>query len=102
MTDLLPTEIPTDFSDYMHYDLREEKGKNGVPVPVYQSRSTGILFAEDATPLVYFEGRLLDAEMLCEAWVELQGPNEEMEKWGRVTKVRKEAISRVLEAAHAN
>ena len=49
-------DVPTDFSDYSHYILYEGHDKaDDKGIPVYQSMSTGMLFAEDATPLIYLE-----------------------------------------------
>ena len=58
--------VPTDFSDYDHYILyegRDDADDKGIPV--YQSKSTGMLFAADATPVIYLEDRLLETEALA-------------------------------------
>ncbi len=99
--------VPTDFSDYSHYILYEgcddaddkrvvalQKG-----IPVYQSKSTGMLFAEDATPLIYAEDRLLDLEAFARAIIEVSGWTEELEQIANGCVMRKEAFTRVLEKA---
>ena len=92
--------IPTDFSDYSHYILYEgcddadDKG-----IPVYQSMSTGDLFAEDATPLVYAEDRLLDAEKLARAMIEVSGRTEQLERIANDCVTRREQFALVLEKA---
>ena len=85
-------------SDYSHYTLHEEHGKNKDGVPVYQSKSNGMLFAEDATPLVYYEGRLLEAEKLCEILSTEKFGGHDMESTLLEMRDRREQFSRLLEA----
>ena len=95
-------EIDTgQLSDYEHYTLYEKRGKND-GVPVYQSRNTGMLFAEDATPLIYYQDRLLDLVKFARALIEFQGPDDDMEGILREMIARKEQFSRVLEAECIN
>ena len=94
MTDV----IPTDFSDYDHYILYEgydEADDKGIPV--YQSKSTGMLFAEDATPLIYLKDRLLEAEKLARGLIEVSGWTEQLERIVNDCVVNKEAFAKVLE-----
>ena len=93
--------IPTDFSDYSHYTLHEEYGEDK-GIPVYQSRSTGVLFAEDATPLAYYEGRLLDLVKLARALIQIKGSDDKLEHCLCEAIDRKEQFSRVLEAERLN
>ena len=94
MTDV----IPTDFSDYDHYILYEgcddadDKG-----IPVYQSKSTGILFAEDATPVIYLKDRLLSTEKLTRALIEVSGWTEQLERIANDCITHKKAFAKVLE-----
>ena len=92
--------VPTDFSDYSHYILyegRDDADDKGIPV--YQSKSTGVLFAEDATPVIYVEDRLLETEKLARALIEVSGWTEELERIANDCVVNKEAFTRVLENA---
>ena len=92
-------QIPTDFSDYDHYRLHEgydDADERGIPV--YQSRSTGALYAEDATPLTYYEGRLLDQVRLARALIMVKGSDDELEDCLCEAIDQKEQFSRVLEA----
>ncbi len=92
--------VPTDFSDYIHYILYEgHDNADDKGIPVYQSKSTGMLFAEDATPLIYLEDRLLETEALARAMIEVSGWTEELERIANDCVVRKEAFTRVLEKA---
>ena len=96
-----PDAVTSQLSDYDHYTLYEKRGKND-GVPVYQSKSTGMLFAEDATPLIYYEDRLLDLVKLARALIEVQGPDDDVEGIMREMIARKEQFSRVLVAEHIN
>ena len=90
--------VPTDFSDYDHYILYEGRDNaDDKGIPVYQSKSTGTLFAEDATPVIYVEDRLLDTEKLARAIIEVSGWTEELERIANDCVVRKEAFAKVLE-----
>ncbi len=90
--------VPTDFSDYSHYTLSEgHDNADDEGVPVYQSKSTGMLFAEDATPVIYLEDRLLETEALARAMIKVSGWTEELERIASDCVVRKEAFARVLE-----
>ena len=90
--------VPTDLSDYSHYILYEgcddadDKG-----IPVYQSKSTGMLFAEDATPVIYVEDRLLETEAYARAMIEVSGWTEQLERIANDCVVNKEAFAKVLE-----
>ena len=91
-------DVPTDFSDYSHYVLyegRDEAYDNGIPV--YQSKSTGMLFAEDATPLIYYEDRLLDLEAMARGLIKISGWTENLEQIANACVLRKEAFTKVLE-----
>ena len=90
--------IPTDFSDYSHYILYEKHGDDE-GTPVYQSMSTGMLFGEDATPLIYVEDRLLDMEALARGMIEVLGRTEQLERIANSCVTRKEHFTRVLEMA---
>ena len=90
--------IPSDFCDYDHYTLHEGC-EDGQHIPVYQSRNMGELFAEDATPLIYVEGRLLDAEKLARAMIEVLGRTEQLERIANDCVTRKEQFTRVLDKA---
>ena len=95
--------IPTDFSDYSHYTLYEgHADADDKGIPVYQSKSTGMLFAEDATPLIYSEGHLMGMEDLARAIIEVTGWTDQLEKIANECVVRKEQFSRVLEAERLN
>ncbi len=90
--------VPTDFSDYSHYILYEgHDNADEEGIPVYQSKSTGMLFAEDATPLIYFEDRLLDLEKLTRAVIKVSGSTENLERIANGCVIRKEHFARVLE-----
>ena len=92
--------VPTDLSDYSHYILYEGcDDADDEGIPVYQSMSTGMLFAEDATPLVYAEDRLLDAEKLARGMIKVLGWTEELERIANDCVMRKEHFARVLEKA---
>jgi len=92
------TVVPTDFSDYSHYILYEgHDDADDKGIPVYQSKSTGMLFAEDATPVIYVEDRLLDTEKLARALIEVSGWTEELERIANDRVVNKEAFAKVLE-----
>ena len=93
--------IPTDFSDYSHYTLYEEQGDDK-GIPVYQSRSTGALFAEDATPLIYLEGRLLDLVRVARALIKIKGSDDKLEQYLCAAIDRKKQFSRILEVEHPN
>ena len=93
--------IPTDFSDYSHYTLYEEQGDDK-GIPVYQSKSTGALFAEDATPLIYFEGRLLDLVRVARALIKINGSDDELDQHLCEAIDRKRQFSRILEVEHPN
>ena len=93
--------IPTDFSDYSHYTLYEERGDDK-GIPVYQSRSTGALFAEDATPLIYIEGRLLDLVRVARALIKIKGSDDKLEQYLCAAIDRKKQFSRILEVEHPN
>jgi len=94
--------VPTDFSDYTHYDLREENSRDGQDVPVYQSMSAGMLFGEDATPLIYVEGRLYPIEAVARGMIEVSGSTEFLERIVKQCPVHKEQFARVLEAEGIN
>ncbi len=89
-----PDAVTSQLSDYEHYEI------DGVPV--YQSVRNGMLFAEDATPLIYYEGRLLDLVKLARALIEVQGPDDDVEGIMREMIARKEQFSRVLDAERIN
>ncbi len=90
--------VPTDLSDYSHYILYEgHDNADEEGIPVYQSKSTGMLFAEDATPLIYFEDRLLDLEKLTRAVIKVSGSTENLERIANGCVIRKEHFARVLE-----
>jgi len=94
------TVVPTDFSDYDHYILYEGcENADDKGIPVYQSKSTGILFAEDATPVIYVEDRLMETEALARALIEVSGWTEELEQIANGCVMHKEAFTRVLEKA---
>ena len=94
MTDV----IPADFSDYDHYILYEGYDEaDDTGIPVYQSKSTGSLFAEDATPLIYLKDRLLEAEKLARGLIEVSGWTEQLERIANDCVLRKEAFAKVLE-----
>ena len=90
--------VPIDFSDYSHYILYEgHDNADEEGIPVYQSKSTGMLFAEDATPLIYFEDRLLDLEKLTRAVIKVSGSTENLERIANGCVIRKEHFALVLE-----
>ena len=92
--------VPTDFSDYSHYILYEgHDNADDEGTPVYQSMSTGMLFGEDATPLIYVEDRLLDMEALARGMIEVLGRTEQLERIANSCVTRKEHFTRVLEKA---
>ncbi len=92
--------IPTDFSDYDHYTLYEGfDDADDEGIPVYQSKSTGMLFAEDATPLMYVEDRLVEVEALARGMIKVSGWTEELEQIANDCVMRKEQFTRVLEIA---
>ena len=92
--------VPTDFSDYSHYILYEgHDNADDKGIPVYQSKSTGMLFAENATPLIYVEDRLLEMEALARAMIKVLGSTEELERIANGCVTRKEHFTRVLEKA---
>ena len=94
------TVVPTDFSDYSHYILYEgHENADDKGIPVYQSKSTGMLFAEDATPVIYLEDRLFETEALARAMIKVSGWTEELERIANDCVVRKDAFTRVLEKA---
>ena len=84
--------LPSHYILYEGHDIADDKG-----IPVYQSMSTGMLFAEDATPLIYAEDRLLDAAKLARAIIEVSGWTEELERIANGCVMRKEHFARVLE-----
>ena len=90
--------IPSDLCDYDHYTLHEGC-KDGQHIPVYQSRNMGALFAEDGTPVIYFEGHLLDAEKMACKMIEVMGRTEQLERIANSCVTRKEHFTRVLEKA---
>lgn len=96
------TSESSQLSDYSHYTLYEERGKNKDGVPVYQSKSDGMLFAEDATPLIYYEGRLLEIEKLCEILSTEEFGGHDTESTLLEMRDRREQFSRLLEAEHLN
>ena len=59
-------------------------------------KSTGMLFAEDATPLIYAEDRLLGLEAFARAMTEVSGWTEELERIANGCVMRKEHFARVL------
>ena len=90
--------IPSDLCDYDHYTLHEGC-KDGQHIPVYQSRNMGELFAEDGTPVIYFEGHLLDAEKMARGMIEVLGRTEQLEQIANSCVTRREQFALVLEKA---
>ena len=56
-----------------------------------------MLFAEDATPVIYVEDRLLETEAFARAMIEVLGWTEELERIANDCVMRKEHFVRVLE-----
>jgi hypothetical protein len=95
--------VPSQLSDYSHYTFHEEHdGENPDGVPVYQSKSTGMLFTEDGTPLMYYEGRLLKIVELCEVLSTEEFGGHDTESILLEMRDRREQFSRVLEADRAS
>ena len=90
--------IPSDLCDYDHYTLHEGC-EDGQHIPVYQSRNMGELFAEDGTPVIYFENRLLDAEKMARAMIKVSGRTEQLERIANDCVTRREQFALVLEKA---
>ena len=90
--------IPSDLCDYDHYTLHEGC-EDGQHIPVYQSRSTGLLFAEDATPLIYAQDRLLNMEKFALGLIKFSGWTHELQEIADGCVKRKEQFALVLEKA---
>ncbi len=86
--------MPRSAKDPRHTE-RDDADDKGIPV--YQSKSTGMLFAEDATPMIYVEDRLLETEAFARAMIEVTGKTEQLERIADDCVVRKDAFARVLE-----